>query len=122
MLIGVTYACSAGGAASHQDEAHIVTCSAESAQEFTSSSLTLSGLEAVEVQLWCLEVVHCWGLGDGAIGEPFAVLLLALWAPCCARGISVKVVASDLVDAMQVHAALLEQVLTPWLVAGVLVV
>merc|ERR1712217_186722 len=88
----------------------------------TNTSLTLSGLEAVEVQLWCLEVVHCWGLGDGAIGEPFAVLLLALWTPCCARGISVEVVACNLVDAMQVHAALLEQVLAPWLIAGVLVV
>merc|ERR1711993_91054 len=82
---------------------------------YTTSAL--SGLEAVEVFLGCLEVVDCRGLRCCAVGTPFPVFLLALRAPCCARRIGVDVEGLNLVDAMQVHATLCEQVLTPWLVA-----
>merc|ERR1711997_1165543 len=109
---------SAGGAASPQGEAHIVTCPAQQAQKLTSA---LSGLEAIEVVLGFLEVVDSGRLYYCAVGFPFPVFLLAFWPPCCTRRISVDVVGSNLVDTMQVHATLLEQVLTPWLIACVLV-
>merc|ERR1739846_254075 len=86
---------------------------------YTSS--TLSGLEAIEVFLGCLEVVDCWGLRGCAVRAPLPVFLLALRAPCCARRIGVDVEGLNLVNAMQVHATLCEQVLTPWLVACKLV-
>jgi len=77
----------------------------------------LSGLEAVEVFFRLFEVVDRGCACSAAVGAPLPVFLLALWAPCRARCISVDVVSTNLVDFMQVHAALCEQVLTPWLVA-----
>merc|ERR1719266_2359773 len=115
MLLLLLPTLSADGAASLHGETHIVACSADKCKNEGNS--TLSGLKAVKVLLGCLEVVDCRCKSGGAVGAPFPVLLLTLWPPCCARRISVDVIGSNFVNTMQVHAALCEQILTPWLIA-----
>merc|ERR1719266_232154 len=115
MLLLLLPTLSADGAASLHGETHIVACSADKCKNEGNS--TLSGLKAVKVLLGCLEVVDCRCKSGGAVGAPFPVLLLTLWPPCRARCIRVDVIGSNFVNTMQVHAALCEQILTPWLIA-----
>merc|ERR1712061_108607 len=62
-------------------------------------------------------MVNCGCLCCCAVGAPFLVLLLALRAPCCASRVSVDVESRNLVNTMQIHATLREQILTPWFIA-----
>merc|ERR1719242_85652 len=115
MPIDVTYLCQLA-ALLHRTVRHTLSPAQHNNTKVYATS-ALSGFEAVEVFLGFFEVVDCGRLCCCAVRTPFLVFLLALRAPCRASCIGVDVEGLNLVDAMQVHATLCEQVFAPWFIA-----
>merc|ERR1712051_70055 len=80
---------------------------------------TLSSLEALEVVGGLHEWMHRSSLEDRAVRLPFLVFLLTLGAVGLAHTVNGHVPSTHLVDAMQVHASLSEQIFTPRLSAEI---
>merc|ERR1719188_1955727 len=66
---------------------------------------------------YSLGVLKWWIAGVFVTLQSGRHFLFFFWPPCCARRISVDVEGINFVNSMQVHAALREQVLTPWFIA-----
>merc|ERR1719464_2213603 len=80
---------------------------------------TLSSLEALEVVDGLQEWVHRSGLKDRAVRLPLLVFLLTLGAVGLAHTVNGHVPRTYLVNAMQIHASLSEQIFTPRLIAEI---
>ena len=65
-----------------------------------------------------LAAQFCTCRGQCAMRPPFLVLLLLIWPEGLAHRVGRNIESLHLVDAMQVHAPLHEEVFAPWLHAG----
>merc|ERR1719433_2320621 len=89
----------------------------QGSHSLTTSSLR--GLQAFEVIEGLHEGMHSRCLRQCAVGSPLFIFLLAFWPESFAHRVRREVPNSDLVDTVQVHAPLHEEILSPRLHASV---